>query len=407
MTKKMLLLAVSVVFLFLFVACGNNKNKEETEKPDTGDTEAVTDTDPTDTGDTEVVTDTDPTDIGDTEVIPDEDNNENDPGDGCTTSESYGKNFLTRDNVSEICYEKIAGAECYEGATPYNVEHLVKKLQGYEFVFNREECRDLNEKDASGNYKLIPCPDFIPEKFKLSQLAGCEIYTVLPEFDCIAPCPDIYFSTDNDYFKTVSYTSSYKNSADKDKMNLNSLSSDGKITFSSGYYAYDNSRRSTFTWSEKAEDGTEIEKGVRVYMEIADSNSDTGDDFEAVDVGECRHEEPVFSFRDRIYTDGSYWCNEYVEVTEKAENSIRFNWFGEMHCGADWEYGYKVEGIVENVLKVNILERDTDEIAVDCDNCCYLMPIEYTASTAEEIESLKGIEINYEGKNHTAYFEIK
>ena len=42
-----------------------------------------------------------------------------------------------------------------------------------------------------------------------------------------------------------------------------------------------------------------------------------------------------------------------------------------------------------------------------CDNCCRLMPIEYTASTAEEIESLKAIEINYAGKNHTAYFEIK
>ena len=90
----------------------------------------------------------------------------------------------------------------------------------------------------------------------------------------------------------------------------------------------------------------------------------TGDDFEAVDVGECRHEEPAFSFRDRIYTDGSYWCIGYVEITEKAENSIRFNWFGEMHCGFGWEYGYKVEGIVENVLKVSILECDTDEIAV-------------------------------------------
>ena len=31
----------------------------------------------------------------------------------------------------------------------------------------------------------------------------------------------------------------------------------------------------------------------------------------------------------------------------------------------------------------------------------------YMASTAEELESIKGIEIYYEGKNHTAYFEIK
>ena len=137
--------------------------------------------------------------------------------------------------------------------------------------------------------------------------------------------------------------------------------------------------------------------------------ADTGDDFEAVDVGECRHEEPAFSLKDRIYTgeEDEFSCKEYVEVTEKADNSIRFNWFGAMHCGIDWEYGYKVEGIEENVLKVNILERDTDlELAADCDDCCYLMPIEYTAESAEEIESIQAIEINYAGKNHTAYFEI-
>ena len=279
MTKKSFLTLV-----FMLIACGNNK--KDSDKPDTGDTEAVTDTDPaeagdtesaldtdpTNTGDTESAPDTDPTNTGDTEVVPDEDNNGNDPNDGCTTSESYGKNFLTRDNVPEICYEKIAGAECYGKATADNVETLVEKLQEYEFVFNRETCRDLNEKDESGHYKLIPCPDFIPEKFKLSQLAGCEIYTVLPEFDCIAPCPDIYFLTDNDYFKTVSYKSHYKNSADKDKMNLNSLSSDGKISFSSSYYAYDDSRRTTFSWSETAEDGTGIEKKVSVEMVVADSS---------------------------------------------------------------------------------------------------------------------------------------
>ena len=135
------------------------------------------------------------------------------------------------------------------------------------------------------------------------------------------------------------------------------------------------------------------------------------DDFKAVDVGECRHAEPPLSFRDRIYTEKENEfvdsCNEYVEVTEKKENVIKFNWFGEMHCGIDWEYGYKVEGIENNVLKVSILERDTDlDTDALCDECCYLMPIEYTTSTAEEIESIKAIEINYEGKNHKVTFQI-
>ena len=64
----------------------------------------------------------------------------------------------------------------------------------------------------------------------------------------------------------------------------------------------------------------------------------------------------------------------------------------------------KVEG---NILKVNILERDTDlDLVAGCDECCYLMPIEYAALTAEEIESIKTIEIYYEGKNHRASFPI-
>ena len=89
-----------------------------------------------------------------------------------------------------------------------------------------------------------------------------------------------------------------------------------------------------------------------------------------------------------------------------ASRSRVFNWFSAFHCD-DWEYGYEINGIEENVLKVSILERDTDpDLAADCDTCCYLMPIEYTASTAEEINSIKAIEINYEGKNHKAAFEI-
>ena len=174
--------------------------------------------------------------------------------------------------------------------------------------------------------------------------------------------------------------------------------------------AADTGDTATVTDEDPADTGSATDEDPADTGSATDEDpADTGEDFEAVDVGECRHEEPAFSLKDRIYTgeEDEFSCKEYVEVTEKADSSIRFNWFGAMHCGEDWEYGYKVKGIEENVLKVNILERDTDlELAADCDNCCYLMPIEYTASTAEEIESLKAIEINYAGKNHTAYFEI-
>ena len=382
--KKFFVIFEIFAFVFL-VGCGSDK--KESENTDTGDSETVSDTDPTDTGDTEAVTDTDPTEVED-----------NDPGnvtqDGCTIKSSFGTRSVKRD-MSETCVKEIAKAKDAECSWNYKSEEETAKhiayLQKLKITFGNE-CKDKNGEET------VECPDFIPETLKLESLSGCDVYSIDPLTDCIAPCTDLYFPTGDDIFRTVYVGGAYGRTFIKSSDSIKEASFDSEMNIGVN--------KAVFTWSETAEDGTEIEKKVSVEMKVADSNSDTSEDFEAVDVGECRHEEPAFSFRDRIYTDGSYWCKEYVEVTEKAENSIRFNWFGEMHCGADWEYGYKVKGIEENVLKVNILERDTDEIAVDCDNCCYLMPIEYTASTAEEIESLKGIEINYEGKNHKAYFEI-
>ena len=401
MTKKSLLTLVSVVFLVLMIAaCGNNEKKEEPENNDTSDTDTaiVPDTDPSDTGDTDtpIVPDEDPADTGDAEVVPDEDNTDtgNVTQEGCTIKSSFGTRSVKRD-IAETCIKEIAKAEDAECSWNYKHETVtaihIESLQKLKITFGNE-CKDKNGEET------VECPGFIPETLKLESLSGCDVYSIDPNTDCIAPCADIYFSTDDDTFHTVYVGGAYGRTFIKSSDSIKEAS----------FYSEMNtgSNKAVFTWSEKAEDGTETEKAVSVEMKVVDSDDYTGEDFEAVDVGECRHEEPAFSFRDRIYTDGSYWCNEYVEVTDKTETSIRFNWFGEMHCGADWEYGYKVEGIAENVLKVRILERDTDSIAADCDNCCYLMPIEYTASSAEEIESIKAIEINYEGKNHTDYFEI-
>lgn len=400
MIKRLFLALVSAIFLVLMiVACGSVKKESETT--DTSDTETVSDTDSVDTGDTEVVPDSDSTDSGDTEAVPDEDNTDtgNITQDDCTIKSSFGTHSAKK-NISDTCIQEIAKANAgsctwdrqNENETSKHIAYLLRLVATFS-----KECTDKNEEE------IVTCPDFIPETLRLESLSGCDVYNINPDSACDAPCADLYFSTNDDTFHTVfigeieSYPSTIVYVKSSDTIKEASFIAEMHVGLNNAL----------FTWSEKAEDGSIIEKEAAVKMNVFDSNSDIDDDFEAVDVGECRHEEPVFSFRDRIYTDGSYWCNEYVEVTDKTENSIRFNWFGEMHCGADWEYGYKVEGIEGNVLKVSILERDTDEIAVDCDNCCYLMPIEYTASTAEEIESVKTIEINYEGKNHRAYFEIK
>ena len=405
MTKKLFLTLVSAVLLvFVFVSCGSNK--KESEKPDPGDTETVSDQEPTDTGDTEAVNDTEPTEIGDTETVTDTDPTEiedNDSGnvtqDGCTIKSSFGTHSVKRD-ISETCVKEIAKAKDAECSWNYKNEEETAKhityLQKLKITFGNE-CKDKNGEES------VECPYFIPETLKLESLTGCDVYSIDPLTDCIAQCADIYFSTGDDVFHTV-----YIGDETGENPFIKSSDSIKEAAFISGM-RINGLNFALFTWLEKGPDGKEIEKEATVKMKIVDQNSMEEDDFEAINVGECRHEEPAFSFRDRIYTDEeNYPCNEYVEVTEKTDNIIRFNWFGSMHCGIDWEYGYKVEGIEENVLNVSILERDTDlGIAAGCADCCYLMPIEYTASTTEEIESLKGIEINYKGKNHTAYFEIK
>lgn len=203
MTKRMFFIVISVVFMFL--SCGNN--------------------------------------------------------DSCTTTHSYGTNSFTKD-VSNTCLKKLSGTVCYRNSSKEDIAKTIAKLQEYEFVFLKDECRDLNEKDKYGNYKIVECPNFIPESFNFTKLAGCEIYTVDPHTDCdIIGCPKIFFETNNGYFIKIAY----EKSEESESMILHSRSTDGKVEFYSG-------NQSSFSWSEKAEDGTEIKKSVAVSMKIVDSS---------------------------------------------------------------------------------------------------------------------------------------
>ena len=265
MTRKSFLALVSALaFVFMFTGCGNNKNKEEAEKPDIGNTEAVTDTDPADTGDSEAVTDTEPTDTSDTEVVPDEDNTDtgNITHDGCTTTESYGTNSLTRKETSEICYEKITERSCYKSMNPDSelIESILQSWQYKKIVFNKESCKELYGSET------VECPDFIPEFFVFSKLEGCEIHTVDSNSACAAPCYDLYFSTNDEYFQKASFE-------EFGTKYIRSVSSDGLVGFSSTI-EYNGSISAAFSWIEKGTDGTEIKKGVSIGMKIVDTRPD-------------------------------------------------------------------------------------------------------------------------------------
>lgn len=252
MTKKSILALVSAIFLVLMLAaCGNDKNKDESENTDTGDTDTATvpDTDPADTGDTEVVSDEEPAETDDSE-----------PGtvtqDGCTIKSSFGTHSVRRD-LSQTCIQKIAEAKSATCTWNYKNEEETSQhiayLQKLEITFGNE-CK--NEDQA------VECPDFIPETLKLESLSGCDVYSADPDSDCEVQCADLYFPTDNDIFHTI-----YVGATGAEVGNEAFIRSSDAIkeaSFSSTLNV--GSNNAVFKWSEKGDGDTEIEKTVSVEM---------------------------------------------------------------------------------------------------------------------------------------------
>ena len=176
--------------------------------------------------------------------------------DSCTTSKSFGTHSLTRNDITQTCIKEIAKAEFAmcdwkyknEGETARHIEYLQK----LEITFG-SECKEQD--------KTVKCPDFIPESMKLTKLSGCEVYSIEPNTDCMAQCADLYFSTNNDIFKTVL--------AGENFSHFIKSSSNNGVSFEAGFEIGVN--EAVFRWSEKAEDGTETEKTISVEMDVVDS----------------------------------------------------------------------------------------------------------------------------------------
>lgn len=126
-------------------------------------------------------------------------NNEEEPPSGggtCNGIKSYGSTSFTRDesNVFDDCLRELKYSN--DSYCHFDPDILLTKLQKTTIVFGKK-CKQNNEP--------VQCPDFIPDSITLSQITGCNIYYVSGEVDCYADCPDLYFSTDNEIFKVVSF----------------------------------------------------------------------------------------------------------------------------------------------------------------------------------------------------------
>lgn len=146
-------------------------------------------------------------------------------------------------------------------------------------------------------------------------------------------------------------------------------------------------------------------------IDTGETATDTDDSigFEPVEVGDCIIGTPKFTMKDKIspVNPSDYGeCNEFLEVKSREDDTISFEWFGEFPCGGDWVFGYEIRGVQENVLKVQILEHDTDpDLNAGCDECCHLMPMNYKAESAEALSEIKAIEITYP-KRSNSIFEL-
>ncbi|MBR6422645.1 hypothetical protein IKS86_08045 [bacterium] len=197
---KKILVVFAILCAFFAVSCGSGSKNEDTV--DTGDN------DPTDDADSQSEpsdddADSEPTDDADSQ--PDDDPEEPSYGGrGCNARTSYGSTSVTRDE-SSVFDSCATGAKYSDSSCIYpDPAELFLKLQKTTIVF-KKECK---QNDAP-----IPCPDFIPESITLSQLTGCNIYrnesTPNDAQPCLSECPEFYFSTDNETFKTVEFRHDY------------------------------------------------------------------------------------------------------------------------------------------------------------------------------------------------------
>ena len=190
------LLFISMILMSFLIACGGSKNEKQNENPDYEDTND-SDIDSVEISDDDTTPDDDP-DTNDS-LEPQSDDDPEDPpsggGGSCNVKKSYGSTSFTRDesSVFDDCVRELrfSNTYCY-----FNPTELLPKLSKTTIIF-KKDCRENNEP--------VPCPDFIPDSITLSQIKGCDIYSSYGGVDCYDECPNFYFPTDNEIFKTVSF----------------------------------------------------------------------------------------------------------------------------------------------------------------------------------------------------------
>ena len=186
----------------------------------------------------------------------------------CIISERYGVNF-SRKSSRDMCISSMVEALHPGCSWQESEESIAKHLN----ILSKLEVRFLEEAGsvAGTSRKMcyypveddwFKCPAFLPDSLTFNWFAGCEVYSIVPESDCTAPCADVYYWTDNFWFPVI-YAGADKDGGDFVK----SFMYDGTASFTAELKL--GRGEATVLWTDSG-DGIETERKAIAPIEMGE-----------------------------------------------------------------------------------------------------------------------------------------
>ena len=196
----------------------------------------------------------------------DEDSGGESSDENCIVSERYGVNF-SRETIYDSCIEHMVEAlhpGCSWQESEESIRNHFSKIGNLEvrFLYLVEDA-PFKRCYYPVEDEWLKCPAFLLDYFYLGRKAGCEVYSIVPESDCTAPCADVYFWTNDVQFPIV-YVGADKDGEDFVK----GFRYDGTAYFTADLKL--GQGEATVIWIDKDDNGKETERMAIAPIEIVD-----------------------------------------------------------------------------------------------------------------------------------------
>lgn len=184
----------------------------------------------------------------------------------CIVSERYGVNF-SRETIYDSCIEHMVEALHPGCSWQGNEESIRNHFSEIEHLYVNflylVEGSPFKRCYYPVKDEWLNCPAFLLDYFHFGGRAGCEVYSVIPESDCTAPCAEVYYWTNDVQFPIV-YVGADKDGGDFVK----GFRYDGTAYFTADLKLGEG--EATVVWIDKDDDGRETERMAIAPIEIGD-----------------------------------------------------------------------------------------------------------------------------------------